>query len=274
MQEQGAVLQGEWDWGPVCPRCGDFAELVPSGGTELCEPCLARIHDEPVTVGAIFKDAMRMVRQVGLPAAVVSIAFELPLVALNLTYGVPFLLSTAYGSTVGVWATGAVMLMVYRASFGGRAAGGRSILDAAGAAGNLIFTGLLANAIATLFTLLLIVPGVLRMLSYAVVLPIVLFEGHTGLDALHSSAARLRGVRWTVLGTQVLALVPIVVVVGITVAAVMAVKVSEARGVPVGVSPEAIDVAGQVAVAACAPFVDFVALALYGRTRHRNPLGL
>lgn len=187
---------------PPCDRCGTFAELVDYDGHQICEDCIGRLSEierTPPTVGNVLSGSLWVLGQIALPAAVIVVLADLP-VALIDTFipELPFV-STAWNATVTVLAQGAVFHLAHRAIRGDELDPMTALRRSVDSAGNLIITNFLAGLQIFFFTLLLIVPGVVRSLSLLLVIPVVLHEGEKTSDALRASTERMNGHRLTAL---------------------------------------------------------------------------
>lgn len=182
-----------------CERCGDFAELVDYDGHRLCADCMGRLSEierTPPTVGNLLCDTARILGRVGPTAALIVICFDLPMVLLEVFVpDLPSIASTLWGATVSVVGSGAVLWLAHRA-IRGEGADPRVALSRAGErASGLIGANFLSAIVTLLYSLLLFVPGIVRALSLALVLPIALHEGADANTALRASTDRMKGHR-------------------------------------------------------------------------------
>ncbi len=186
-----------------CQRCGTYAVLVDYDGHRICEDCIARLSElerTPPTVGNLLAGSLWVLTRIGPVAALVLAVAELPIVLLELAVpDLPTLVSTGWGATVSVLAQGLVLHLAQRAIRGEPMDFGRAFRRVSEAGGNLIFSNLLAGLHVFVFTLLLIVPGIVRGLSLALVLPIALHEDARSSDVLRASTDRMKGHRLTAL---------------------------------------------------------------------------
>ena len=182
-----------------CERCGDFAELVDYDGHRLCADCMSRLSEierTPPTAGNLLSDTARVLGRVGLPAALIVMCFDLPVVLLEVFVpDLPALVSTLWGATVSIIGSGAVLGLAHRAIRGEAADVGAALSRAGERASGLIGANFLSSIVVLLYSLLLIVPGIVRGLSLALVLPIALHEGTDGNTALRASTDRMMGHR-------------------------------------------------------------------------------
>jgi hypothetical protein len=255
-----------------CQRCGTYAWLSPTGGMELCDACIARAQSEEITFGAVTGSALRTLLRVGLPCAMLLVAVEVPLAIAELRMDLPSAAGHIHALTFGVWAAGVVQLVAVRALRGEPLRFGGAAGEALRCLPSMFTTTILANITIVLFLLLLIVPGVLRALSYAVVIPIVLIEGRSGLDAMRTSAARMWGVRGAAFGAYLVSCIPMLVIFLLAVLAYAMGEVVDEGGGAVDARglEKRIDAGISLGVAACMPFVYCVSATLYERTRHRG----
>lgn len=183
-----------------CPRCGTYVEKLRwHGRRELCESCVERvkhpIEKEPVTAGAILSGTGRLFGAVGLRAVLVTLAVQLPAAALILSGDSGTVLLVLYG-LVQLFGTGVVIDLALqhldreeKISLGGAAR------VALGSWLGLIAAGLISGLIIFVFALLLVVPGIVKALSYAIVYPLVVAGDAGGVDSLALSKERMHGHR-------------------------------------------------------------------------------
>lgn len=180
-----------------CERCGDYAELVDYDGHRICEDCIGRLSEierTPPTIANVLSGAGTVLLRVGFPAAVLVSILDLPLtLAETFLPEMPMFVSSLWSATVSILGQGAVLWMAHRAIRGERVDGIEALRRAADVWTRLVVTNFLAGIQIFLFTLLLIVPGVVRALSLAIALPIALHEEPD--SALRESTRRMKGHR-------------------------------------------------------------------------------
>lgn len=182
-----------------CPRCGTYAELRWHGRRELCEDCIERvkhpIETTPVTAGEILSGTTQLLGAVGLPALLVTVLIQLPAAALIASGDAGTVLTALYG-LVSIFGTGVVIDLALQHI--DREKKIRIVAAARVALGSwlgLIAAGLISGLIVMVFALLLIVPGILKALSYAIVYPLVVAGDAGGVDSLALSKERMKGHR-------------------------------------------------------------------------------
>ncbi len=188
-----------------CERCGTYAELVDYDGHRICEDCIGRLSEierTPPTVGNLLAGSVWLMSRIGLPAALLVFVADLPIAILEqLVAELPPIVSTGWGATVSIVAQGVVFHMAQRAIRGERVELARSLKRAVDAAFDLIGANFIAGLQVLLYSLLLVIPGIVRGLSLALVLPIAVQEGRGGvMDVLRASTDRMKGHRVTALG--------------------------------------------------------------------------
>jgi len=184
----------------ACERCGNYAPLSAKYGPELCAECIERtahpIVRSGTSVGDLLSGVFQLLRAVGLPAAILVTLAGLPIALLE--YAVPelpffvsslwgFFVTTSFDMVVLHLAWQAIVRREQRVAIGEAfSAVGRSL-------GTLLGVRFVANLVTLLFTLLLIVPGVMKAMSLLLVMPIALHENNG--DAMSSSTQRMQGHR-------------------------------------------------------------------------------
>jgi hypothetical protein len=167
--------------GAPCDRCGTFAPLSVRWGKRWCASCLARrsrIETAPISLANLITDTFLLFQQVAGPALAITLgllAIELAIRRLLPHGAAGQVFAFAYGETVMV----AGMMSYQRLAFARVVKGSDSTLR--GAVGHVVrvfpralAAFLLAHLISGLLMPLLVVPGVLRALSYLLVGPLAL----------------------------------------------------------------------------------------------------
>lgn len=175
----------------TCSRCGNFGELHDYWGLHYCEACLARrlpIEREPWSLRSLLGGVTFLLRAMGLKAAALITLFALPSAMFDL-WELPLAVSLLYGGLVVIVAIAAIQRMAFAHVTGLtpvslKAALGRARARWTALVGANIVQGLTVG----LYTLLLVVPGVLKLLSYALVTPIVINEDGGMLSSGRPSA--------------------------------------------------------------------------------------
>jgi hypothetical protein len=103
-------------------------------------------------------------------------------------------------SIIGPLVSGAVIRGVFEQLRGGRSSFGDSLRVAFRSLWRMFCTGFLAGLIVLLFTLLLIVPGIMRFCSYYVAIPVTVVEGTGASESLSRSKKLAEGYRWHIFG--------------------------------------------------------------------------
>lgn len=188
-----------------CQRCGDFAELIDYDGHRICEDCIARLSEierTPPTVANLVSGSAWVMSRIGLFAAGVVLVADLPIAILEqLVPELPPIISTAWGATISILAQGVVFHMAQRAIRGEPVELSRSAKRAMDSAFDLVGSNFVAGIQILLYGLLFVIPGIVRGLSLALVLPIAVHEGRGGVvDVLRASTERMKGHRITALG--------------------------------------------------------------------------
>lgn len=202
-----------------CARCGNFAPLSSKYGPALCATCIERSVD-PVQKRAfdfagLLSGTASLTRRIGplgallvvlagAPITVLTHFVELPLAATNL-YDV-FVLMPVQMMIVYM----AFQLVVLRAERPSLSEAARRVASRYGA---LLAAAFVSGIVIVLFLLLLVVPGIVKALSLALVMPIALLEGADASSAMSKSTARMRGHRLALLAGYLVALVPLLLAV-------------------------------------------------------------
>lgn len=186
----------------ACERCGTFAPLSSKYGPALCAECIERtahpIVQTPSGVGDLVRGVFQLARAIGLPGAVVVTLAGLPMSLIEFAVpGIPFVVSNLWGFIVGTAAEMVVLHLSWQAitSREQRASTGAALSAVGRRFGALLGTRFISNLVTLLFSLLLIVPGVMKAMSLAIAMPITLHEGSDASSAMASSTARMRGHR-------------------------------------------------------------------------------
>jgi ribosomal protein S27AE len=206
-----------------CPRCGTYAELSDHGPRRLCAECVARgthpVERTPMATWPLLEGVATLLGAMGLRGAVAVVLLQLP--AAMLTVAMPGVTTALASMLATLLGTGVVTALGLEEVDGP----GTSRLAHAGATvlgrvGPLIGGTVLANVIIGLLALLCLVPGVVRALSYMLVVPLILRGEHGVRDALRASRIRMHGSRARIFPAVLLVgslLVAIVIVQGIAV---------------------------------------------------------
>ncbi|MCS6797930.1 MAG: hypothetical protein NZ898_05295 [Myxococcota bacterium] len=110
---------------------------------------------------------------------------------------------------------GAVLALAIDTLDGGAGRIGPALRAGIGSVLGLVVAGLFSQLAILIFLLLLVIPGVLRYLSYLLVYPLVVSGESGGFDALRLSAERMRGRRAAAGGAVLLTGWPMLLAMGI-----------------------------------------------------------
>lgn len=166
----------------TCSRCGRFlcADCRLQESPPTCAACLSRQRDalgigtQGMTVGSTLSLAFRLMRAtapvlvavVGIGAA---LGIALELFVPELPRSATNLVDRVYELTVGIVLNTAVVAAMMNASEGVTLSPGAALQEGLNAWGRVLKYRFLSGLLILLFTLLLVVPGVLKALSYAFV---------------------------------------------------------------------------------------------------------
>lgn len=187
----------------ACDRCGDFAELTSYGESWLCTPCVGRlpaIQREPPTFVNVLVGSLTVFVRILPSAWAITLVVNLPYTVITSLYPAQGTLGVvlpglAYGSTVGMLATGAILLMAHRAIQGEKAEPVHCLNIAAKRWVRVFSANLVAGLLVAAYSLLFLVPGIVKNFSLFLALPIVLHEDVSTTEALDESTRRMRGHR-------------------------------------------------------------------------------
>lgn len=205
---------------PVCPRCGTFALLRPRLGQPLCGDCIERLtHDierRPFPVGSTLVGAWQLVRLVGDRALPIALAIHLPRIVSSMLVELP-LRARGLFWILELVATAAIVRMALEAL---RGSGREPITRSIGAAvvvwgGRLVGASFVSALVSGFYLLLLVVPGVLKALSFALVPVCVVEERKTSANALERSTELMRGHRSIMFAVWVALAVPLYATYGL-----------------------------------------------------------
>jgi hypothetical protein len=188
----------------ACGRCGTFAPRLPFWGRMLCADCMSRetgLFAPQVTTRSLLSATWQLFGRVGLTILLINAVGAVPSALLELSGAdgagarLPETLLQIAVSSV------CVHLAVQSAVSPGSASVGGAFSALGRWFWRVVGSSFLGGIIALFFALLLIVPGVMRLMSYALSIPIVLFERTDGsYHALEVSAKRMHGHRWAAFG--------------------------------------------------------------------------
>ena len=188
--------------GPKCPRCEKHADLFWHGRRELCQACIDAVRTpletEPITFGSLVRGTLDLVKRVGVHALAITLLFQLPLTAITVTSEAGTAIAVAW-AFVALIAMGMIIDVALQHVTDGRVSMGGAIRRALGVYIGLLFAALVSQILVLAFALLLVVPGIMRALSYAIVFPLILDGDATSTDALGVSKERMKGHRWPAL---------------------------------------------------------------------------
>lgn len=181
----------------ACSRCGTFAPLSSVAGAMLCAECAARMHEiarTPSSLGYLLKGIVQLLGRIGAVAAVIAFVFDLPISIAHFFFPVPFAVESAWGF-VTLIGNAAILVLAQQVIAGRPTSVGEAFKLAISRYGSLLGASIVSGIMTFLFLLLLIVPGVVRALGYALILPLVLHENADTSVALHQSLVRMKGHR-------------------------------------------------------------------------------
>lgn len=185
--------------GPRCPRCSARAELFWHGRRELCQACIdalrTPLETDPITFGSLVRGVVGLAKRVGISAVLITVAFQLPLVALTLWSEVGPAVGTVW-VFVALLGNGMVIDLALQHVTDERTSVTAALRTAGRAYIGLLFAAFVSSLVVGVFMLLLVVPGILRALSYAIVLPLIIDGDASSTDALTLSKERMKGHRW------------------------------------------------------------------------------
>lgn len=225
----------------------------------------------PVTAGLLLREVRALFGAVGSKAALTVTLVELPLVVL-LLIGDPSggVLPVLYGLVTIVGAAAAIHLALQHLrrekTLSMKAALGRAVSCWIG----LIAAGLIAGLMIMAFALALVIPGVMRALSYALIAPLIVSGDAYGIDACDVSRRRMKGHRWPAFFAYLVAWLP---AVAWQAAYLMFVDVEQVLGRAPAVDPELGERLVAAGFTALYPLCDlplsFLSVALYWQLRRR-----
>lgn len=196
LDEHGALDVRAETQPQACTRCGTFGELFDSFGRRLCAECLRRrdrIETANATTWNLVVDVLRLGQRIALPGSLLMLVFGVPSLYLE---EVHTWLGTIYDSFILVIATGTIQRLSFvRVVHGPRASFGGALGVMLARYWSVWGASLFANFSVLAYTLLLVVPGILRALSYAMCGPVALNEGIHARDSLDVSTERMAGHR-------------------------------------------------------------------------------
>jgi hypothetical protein len=245
-----------------CPRCGNFAKTTKLGARRLCVECLDRcdpIEREPILVTTLLSGGVAlMARSSGgwIPIVVPMVVAQVALAVAFPDEGGPLI-----GGAVGVVAT--LIASSVRGELSDAVVSGTplpaagELLSRALARGWALFVGyLLMSFTVGLYSLLLVVPGILRALDLQLTLPIQVLEGTSPSESLRLSTERMQGFRATSFLTSLVVVVPVVLLLGMLFFAL-------------GTGNDILTIAVQTLVHLSGHLVPFITMALYLKLRWR-----
>lgn len=196
-----------------CDRCGAFAKLTRRGEHRYCAACLVRLQDPiesgAVSVGGVLAGGLRLFRKIGLRALMVTCLGYIPWLACFARWPTHERLIDLVFTPLELLVLGAV-LTLSRAAVDPEAE--PAVLTALGRSFRRLWPVLVLDIMLRITWLigflLLIVPGVVLVLSFAVAIPVVLDEPLRGVHALGASYDRMKGHRWVALAAYAISWLP------------------------------------------------------------------
>ena len=206
----------------ACERCGNFARRARLGGRRWCLECLDRcdpIERGPIDVGSLVAATLSLASRAAPRLLVPALVYALLLAVIDLQLGVEASASLLGMLLGGLWG---IVVLSLRVDLAMAVVEGRplpetgALFAAAGRRFGALFglqfvTGLVVGA----WSLLLVIPGIVRGLDLTLAPAIFLLEdGHGVSLSMSESTARMRGSRVTaMLAGAVLMGVPMVAIV-------------------------------------------------------------
>jgi len=165
---------------------------------------------QTITAARLVTSLLDLLKAVGARAALAVILVELPLVVITLVGDPTGMIAVFYGLVAIVGSAAAIHIALEHV--GGRPSPSmpRALRVGVSSWLGLLAAGIFAGLIVLFFGLLLIVPGVLRALSYAMISPLVVSGECYGVDALEESRRRMRGHRLQALWAYVAVFLPMI----------------------------------------------------------------
>jgi hypothetical protein len=197
-----------------CDRCGTFAPLTRKFGPPLCAACVERaippLVRDPADLQGLLRGVLALLGSVGWRAALVAVALEVPFVALEaVARDLPFMVNQLYGFLVGTVAEGVALHLAWQATAPGVSPSvGRAVRRVMSRYGSILGTRFLVSLQVVLYTLLLVVPGVLKALSLTLALPLAVTEEVDAGTATSRSEALMSGHRGAAFLAYCVALAP------------------------------------------------------------------
>lgn len=166
-----------------------------------------------MSLAELVRESLRTLARTAHLTVPIAIAFQIPLVALELAGDEPiaFEVISLY-SLVTIIADGVVLVLADQALRARTLEPGPALATSVTAFGRNLITGLIAGLMTLMYALLLVLPGIWRALTYAIAVPIAIHEGRSGVDACRASADRLKGHLGTAAAALALAWSPLVLV--------------------------------------------------------------
>jgi hypothetical protein len=239
---------------PACDRCGDFGSLTDVSGRRLCAECAEKalhpIVREAPTLRNVIAGVVELTRAVAPRAIGFTLLAQLPAAALD-QLGMP--------PVVGVIArwlayslSGLVtMHLAHQYVHDGKARTAAAVDAAIRRYLDIFFVRLRIGFTVGFYSLLLLVPGILKSLDLKIAIPVALFQSR--LSPVRASTQWMFGHRAMAFGATLLGLVPWVVVLAI------AARV----GVVTALTPWLVDLVVEALTAVAVFFPDAVTLVIY-----------
>lgn len=196
----------------ACARCGTFAKRTMALGTRVCTECAERLSPtlRQRSVGSLWSGALRalwatpFITALAIAGGVMVVLVDLAVPSRPLVYALEVAVSLALYPFLYPLVAHATWDFVH----GRRRSTRDAILDAARAYRRIVGPSALLTASVLMYTVLFVLPGVLRLVTTAFVVPIVLFEDRPTATAFEESVRRTEGSRGALLLCFVPSFVP------------------------------------------------------------------
>lgn len=198
--------------GATCARCGDYAPLRTVFGRGTCSSCVERlpraVREAPTSVG-LARGALQLMSATPAYGWVALLVAECTSTLLVRAFaGLSFVFETLVAVALSVCGS-LPLLIAYDRRLRGEPDDAKSALTHSVVAySTALTTTFYASIVIGLAALMLLVPGIIFMLRYALAVPVVLHERKGGDAALKRSTAYMRGVMWPYLGAMSILLGP------------------------------------------------------------------
>jgi hypothetical protein len=195
----------------ICWRCGDYAALREHWGRRWCSSCMDRrdaIELDPPTSANLIKHSVALSLRMLWPALGLSILFSIPGLLLHYNKPISFLGTL----TLAVPARAALQRLAFLRIVGTKPPAPWSVLrHVVKRYPTVVGTYSLVGLEVLAFSLMLVIPGIVRGFSYAVAIPVAINERVEPKLALEISSRLMTGHRLAALGAYALLDIPLIV---------------------------------------------------------------